>query len=317
MTSRAARAHAGAAGALPARLAALWRFTRPHTVIGTAASIAGLYVVCVDALPGVGPADGIGDLAWTLLAGFCVNVYIVGVNQLEDIEIDRVNKPFLPLAAGELTVTAARRAVAACALVPVVLALTQGGVETVAVLAGLAVGTAYSSPPLRLKRYPALAGLSITVVRSVVVNLGVALHFTQSLGDGGWAVPEPVWALTLFVLPFSFAIAILKDVPDAEGDRRFRIATFTLRLGAPRVLRIGIGALTAAYLGMALAGPLLLDGCQPAVLAGTHLAALALLWRMSARTDPHDPASFTRFYMGVWKLFFLEYALVPLAAVLG
>ncbi len=317
MTSRAARVHAGRAGAAPARIGALWRFTRPHTVIGTAASIAGLYVICIDALPGVGFADGIGNLAWTLLAGFCVNVYIVGVNQLEDVEIDRVNKPFLPLAAGELTRATALRIVAACAIAPVVLALTQGGVETVAVLAGLAVGTAYSSPPLRLKRYPALASLSITLVRSVVVNLGVALHFTRSLGDAAWVVPAPVWALTLFVLPFSFAIAILKDVPDAEGDRRFRIATFTLRLGAGRVLQLGLAALSAAYLGMALAGPLLLDGCRPAVLAGTHLAALALLWHARARTDPHDPASFTRFYMFVWRLFFLEYALVPLAAVLG
>jgi len=313
VTSRAARVHARA---VPAPLA-LWRFTRPHTVIGTAASIVGLYVICVDALPGVALADGIADLAWTLLAGFCVNVYIVGVNQLEDVEIDRINKPFLPLAAGELTAATARRAVALCAIVPVVLALSQGAVETVAVVAGLAVGTAYSTPPLRLKRYPALAGLSITVVRSVVVNLGVALHFSQSLGDGAWLVPEAVWALTLFVLPFSFAIAILKDVPDAKGDRRFRIATFTLRLGGRRVLQIGLAALTTAYLGMAIAGPLLLDGCQPAVLAGTHLAALALLWRAAAATDAHDPASFTRFYMRVWKLFFLEYALVPLAAVLG
>ena len=126
-----------------------------------------------------------------------------------------------------------------------------------------------------------------------------------------------MWALTLFVVPFSFAIAILKDVPDAEGDRRFRIATFTLRLGAGRVLRIGLAALSVAYLGMALAGPLLLDSVAPVVLAATHLAALALLWRMSASTDPLDPASFTTFYMRVWKLFFLEYALVPLAAVLG
>jgi homogentisate phytyltransferase/homogentisate geranylgeranyltransferase len=317
VTSRAARVHAGAGGAVAARAVALWRFTRPHTVIGTAASIAGLYVICVDALPGVGLAGGIGNLAWTLLAGFCVNVYIVGVNQLEDIEIDRVNKPFLPLASGEMTTAAARRIVAVCAVIPVVLALTQGSVETVAVLAGLAVGTAYSKPPLRVKRYPALASLSITAVRSVVVNLGVALHFTQSLGDGGWLVPGPVWALTLFVLPFSFAIAILKDVPDAEGDRRFRIATFTLRLGARRVMQIGLAAITGAYAGMGLAGPLLLDGCQPAVLACSQLAAAAVLWRMSATTDPQDPASFTRFYMGVWKLFFLEYALVPLAAVLG
>ncbi len=317
MTGRATRLQAAGGAVLAARATAFWRFTRPHTVIGTAASIAGLYVLCIDALPGVGFADGIGDLAWTLLAGFCVNVYIVGVNQLEDVEIDRVNKPFLPLASGELTIAAARRIVAVCGVLPVVLGLTQGAVETLAVLAGLAVGTAYSVPPLRLKRYPALASLSITAVRSLVVNLGVALHFTQSLGDGGWSVPDPVWALTLFVVPFSFAIAILKDVPDAEGDRRFRIATFTLRLGAGRVLRIGLAALSVAYLGMAVAGPLLLDSVAPVVLAATHLAALALLWGMSAATDPLDPASFTTFYMRVWKLFFLEYALVPLAAVLG
>ena len=53
------------------------------------------------------------------------------------------------------------------------------------------------------------------------------------------------------------------------------------------------------------------------MLAVTHLAALAALWAFSARTDARDPASFTTFYMRVWKLFFLEYALVPLAVVLG
>ena len=301
------RVHAHGGATLAARAAALWRFTRPHTVIGTAASIAGLYVIAAQTAPGFGLADRLGDLAWTLLAGFCVNVYIVGVNQLEDVEIDRVNKPFLPLAAGDMTVAAARRIVAACAIVPVALALSQGAVETVAVLAGLAVGTAYSVPPLRLKRFPLLASLCITLVRSFVVNLGVALHF----GD---TVPEAVWALTLFVLPFSFAIAILKDVPDAEGDRRFRIATFTLRLGAERVVQIALAALTAAYLGMAIAGPLLLESCQPVVLAVTHLAALGALWRMRRATGPGE---FTRFYMGIWRLFFLEYALVPLAVVLA
>jgi homogentisate phytyltransferase / homogentisate geranylgeranyltransferase len=301
------RALALGGAALAARAAILWRFTRPHTIVGTAASIAGIYVIAAAAEPGWGVADKLGDLAWTLLAGFCVNVYIVGVNQLEDIEIDRVNKPFLPLAAGELTVAAARRIVAACAIVPVALALSQGAVETVAVLAGLAVGTAYSVPPPRLKRFPLLAALSITLVRSVVVNLGVALHFADR-------IPDAVWALTLFVLPFSFAIAILKDVPDAEGDRRFRIATFTLRLGPERVLRIALAALSAAYLGMAIAGPLLLESAQPVVLATTHLAALAWLWWASSKSDPRE---FTPFYMGVWRLFFLEYALVPLAVVLG
>ena len=313
MTARAAPARAGVRGRT-AWPGVLWRFARPHTIIGTTASILGLYVLTADALPGFAVGDGLGDLLCTLIAGWCVNVFIVGVNQIEDVEIDRVNKPYLPLAAGELRAPAARRIVAACAVVPVAMGLTQGWLETVAVLCGLAIGAAYSVPPVRLRNRPLLASLCITGVRSVVVNLGVALHFSLSLGASA-TVPPGVWALTLFVIPFAFAIAILKDVPDAEGDRRFSVATYTLRLGGRRVLRIALAALALAYLGMAVLGPLLLDGVQPLVLAGTQLAALAvLLWR-GARADPADAAAFTGFYMDVWKLFFLEYALVPLAFV--
>jgi homogentisate phytyltransferase/homogentisate geranylgeranyltransferase len=292
----------------------LWRFARPHTIIGTTASILGIYVLVADALPGLAVGDGLGNLLCTLLAGWCVNVFIVGINQLEDVEIDRVNKPYLPIAAGDLSLVAARRIVFACAVIPVAMGLTQGWLETTAVLAGLAVGAAYSVPPVRLRNHPLLASLCITGVRSVVVNLGVALHFSLSLG-GVWTVPSGVWALPLFVVPFAFAIAILKDVPDAEGDRRFAVRTYVLRLGGRRVLHIALAALALAYLGMAVLGPLLLDGAQPVVLVVTQLAALAVLMVRGAAADPADPGSFTAFYMDVWKLFFLEYALVPLAFV--
>jgi homogentisate phytyltransferase/homogentisate geranylgeranyltransferase len=302
---------------MPGSPGVLWRFSRPHTIIGTAVSILALYLIAVDTLPGVGVADGAWDLLWTLVAGLAVNVYIVGINQLEDVEIDRVNKPFLPLAAGDMTREQARAVVVGSAVLAVVLALTQGPVETVAVLVGLAVGTAYSTPPLRLKRFPALASLSISGVRSVVVNLGVYAHFSLALGGGKVSIPAPVWALTLVVLPFSLAIAILKDVPDAEGDRRFRIMTFTVRRGGRAVMRAGIAALAAGYLGMAVLGPLLIDTAQPVVLAAGHLAALVVLLAWARGVDPADPADFTRFYMRVWKLFFLEYALVALACLAG
>ena len=87
----------------------------------------------------------------------------------------------------------------------------------------------------RLKRFPVAASLCITGVRAIVVNLGVYWHFA---GD----ISPPVWALCLFVLPFSFAIAVLKDVPDLEGDRRFAIRTFTVRMGAAARLRDRAGA---------------------------------------------------------------------------
>jgi homogentisate phytyltransferase/homogentisate geranylgeranyltransferase len=301
----------------PRSLGALWRFSRPHTIVGTAVSVVALHLIAVDALPGLGLGDGLWDLFWTLVAGLAVNVYIVGVNQLEDVDIDRVNKPYLPLAAGEMTHEQARAVVGAAAGLAVVLAVSQGTVETVAVLAGLVVGTAYSTPPLRLKRFPVLASLSISGVRALVVNLGVYAHFSLALGGGTVSIPAPVWALTLVVLPFSLAIAILKDVPDAEGDRRFRIMTFTVRLGGRPVLRAGLAALTVAYVGMATLGAALIDEAQPVVLAAGHLAALALLLAWSRGVDPADPAGFTRFYMRVWKLFFCEYALVAAACLAG
>jgi homogentisate phytyltransferase / homogentisate geranylgeranyltransferase len=291
-------------------LGVLWRFSRPHTLIGTFVSATGLYLIAVSELPGA----GLHHLFWVLVAGTGVNIAIVGINQLTDIEIDRINKPHLPLAAGELSPAAAWRIVAVAAVMPIVLALTQGPLETAAVVAALVVGAAYSLPPVRLKRYPFAAALCISGVRSAVVNLGMYGHFALAFG-GELAIPPSVWALTAFVLPFSFAIAVLKDVPDMEGDRRYRIATFTVRLGPRRAARLGLGALVLAYVGMIVLGPLLVDDAQPVVLAGSHALVLVTLLTMARRADPADPVAFTTFYMRVWALFFLEYALVP-AAVL-
>ena len=308
-----------AAGRPLAAASVLWRFSRPHTLVGTTVSILGIYAIAASELPGVALGAGLGDLALTLLAGALVNVYIVGLNQIEDVDIDRINKPHLPIAAGDLSLRHARRIVVASGAVPIVLAWTQGWVELVAVGTAMAIGTAYSSAPLRLKRFPAIAAASISIVRAVVVNVGVYEHFAASLGGRPElsAVPPPIIALTLFVLPFSFAIAVLKDVPDAKGDRRFHIATFTVRLGARRALWIGMAALTVGYLGMAVLAPLALPAAQPWVLAAGHLLALAFLWRWALATDVSDHAALTRFYMRVWLLFFLEYALVPAAVLAG
>jgi homogentisate phytyltransferase / homogentisate geranylgeranyltransferase len=288
-------------------LGVLWRFSRPHTLIGTSLSIVALYTIAAS----LDRASDGADLLLTLLAGACVNVFIVGINQVEDVEIDRLNKPWLPIAAGDLSLEAGRRIVALAAIVPLAMAVTQGAVELVAVSAALAIGWAYSCPPLRLKRFPAMAAGSITFVRSLVVNLGVWLHLAGTPIAGG------VWALTAVTVPFSFAIAVLKDVPDIEGDRRFGIATFSVRAGPRPVLAVGVGALTAAGIGMAIAGPLLLDDASPIVLIAGHVLGVAALWRWALRVDPSDPIAFAGFYQRVWQLFFGEYLVVTAAYLLG
>ena len=38
-----------------------------------------------------------------LVPALLMNISIVGLNQLYDVEIDKINKPYLPLASGEMT----------------------------------------------------------------------------------------------------------------------------------------------------------------------------------------------------------------------
>ena len=44
------------------------------------------------------------------------------------------------------------------------------------------IGTAYSVPPLRLKRYSFWAAISIALARGVIANVGVALHYNDVYG---------------------------------------------------------------------------------------------------------------------------------------
>ncbi len=46
-----------------------------------------------------------------VLALLCGNGYIVGINQIYDEDIDKVNKPFLPIASGQLSLPGASFAV--------------------------------------------------------------------------------------------------------------------------------------------------------------------------------------------------------------
>lgn len=306
MAHRPASAAVAAPRAAP--LGVLWRFGRPHTLIGTSVSVLALFLLASD-----GSGAGVGTMAfhlwWTLVAAAAVNVFIVGINQVEDLEIDRINKPELPIAAGELSLVAARRIVAACAVLPVGLALTQGGRELVAVLIALAVGWAYSCPPVRLKRWPVPAALSITLVRALVVNLGVWWHFSQAFRDGSVGIDAAVWVLAAVTVPFAFAIAVLKDVPDLEGDRRHGIRTFTVRLGPQRATSLGLGALLLAGAGVVAAGFALLPVVAALVLSALTLAAAAFL--LAGRGDVKA------FYQRVWRVFFLVYVVIPLTFVLA
>lgn len=297
-------------------LYAFWKFSRPHTIVGTSLSVLGLYLIAL-ALSSTGfSSNQLVPLLGTWLACLCGNVYIVGLNQLEDVEIDRVNKPHLPIAAGEFSQRQAQIIVAVTGGLALLFAWFSGPFLLGMVGISLVIGTAYSLPPIRLKRFPFWAALCIFSVRGTIVNLGLFLHYSWVL-KGTRAIPPQVWALTLFILVFTFAIAIFKDIPDLEGDLQYNITTFTIQLGKAAVFNLSVWVLSICYLGMTFAGVLWLPSVNRVFVGVTHLGVLAWMWWRSRGVDLQDKVAIAQFYQFIWKLFFLEYLIFPSACFLA
>ncbi len=82
-------------------LSALARFTRPHTIIATTIQVASLFLIAGGSQ--VLSPTSLGPVLLTLITCLALNIYIVGLNQITDVEIDRINKPRLPLASLEMS----------------------------------------------------------------------------------------------------------------------------------------------------------------------------------------------------------------------
>lgn len=283
-------------------------FARPHTVIATSVQVLTILVI-VAGTQALQPAS-LAVAAVTLLICLALNLYVVGVNQLTDVEIDRVNKPWLPLAAGTLSLQAGQRLVVAAALLALVGAAFAGPFLLAMVAIIMLIGSLYSLPPLRLKRWPIPAALSIAVARGVVSNLGVALHYRYTLG-----LELPLGTMTMlavFFFGFALVIAIYKDLPDDAGDRQFQIETFTTRMGPQQVLNLGRVVMSACYALPIVLALLSLPGFAPLFLLISHLIAIALFWWATLRVDLTQQQSITNFYMLLWGLFYAEFALLSL-----
>ena len=293
-------------------LNSFWKFSRPHTIIGTSLSVLALYFISLGTIGGEITVINLEQMSAVWLACLCGNVYIVGLNQLYDIEIDCINKPYLPLASGEFSVNQGKAIIAISGIMAILIAALSGVWLFATVAASILIGTAYSAPPIRLKQFPFWAAFCILTVRGVIVNIGLFLHYGNKL-NGQEALNPYVWTLTLFILLFTVAIAIFKDVPDLEGDRQYKINTLTLVIGKPAVFNLSRGVITVCYFGMMLAGLFWLTSLNVTFFVTSHIILLGLLWWRSRNVDLSEKSAIADFYQFIWKLFFLEYLLFPIA----
>lgn len=291
-----------------------WRFLRPHTIRGTALGSTALVAKALIENPNLINWWLTIKALYGLIALICGNGYIVGINQIYDIGIDKVNKPYLPIAAGDLSVQSAWILVLSFAAAGLlIVALNFGSFITSLYCLGLFLGTIYSVPPFRLKRYPVAAFLIIATVRGFLLNFGVYYATRAALGlNFKWS--SPVSFITTFVTVFALVIAITKDLSDVEGDRKFQISTLATKLGVRNIALLGSGLLLANYLGAILVAIYVPQAFRRSLMIPSHaLLALGLIfqtWILEQAKYTKDAIS--EFYRFIWSLFYAEYFLFPL-----
>ncbi|MEO1435556.1 MAG: homogentisate phytyltransferase [Bacteroidota bacterium] len=287
-------------------------FSRPHTIIGTTLSISTLYLLAM------GFSDRsdwhLSTLLLTLLACLGANIFIVGLNQITDVEIDKINKPYLPLASGDFSMRTGYWIVGISIFISLFIAFILGRYLLATVLASLFLGTIYSLPPFRLKRFHFWAAFCIIAVRGLIVNLLLFLHFHYSI-NGLQTIPIAVWILTAVIFVYSVTIAWFKDMPDMEGDRQFQINTLSIKLGAKKVFWIGNALIISSYLLLFLI-PLSGDAqLSLPVIWGAHILFFGFLLWAGSRINFSDQKSVFQYYQMIWVLFFLEYISFATAAL--
>ncbi|XP_022929670.1 homogentisate phytyltransferase 1, chloroplastic-like isoform X2 [Cucurbita moschata] len=295
-------------------LDAFYRFSRPHTVIGTALSIVSVSLLAVEKLSDLSPLFLTGVLE-AIVAALFMNIYIVGLNQLFDIEIDKINKPYLPLASGEYSFGTGVAIVFTFSILSFWLGwIVRSWPLFWALLISFILGTAYSIdlPLLRWKRFAVVAAMCILAVRAVIVQLAFFLHMQTHVFQRPPVFSRSLIFATAFMSFFSVVIALFKDIPDIDGDKIFGIRSFTVRLGQERVFWSCISLLEVAYSAAVLVGVASSSPWSKWPTVVGHITLASVLWIRAKSVDLKSKAAITSFYMFIWKLFYAEYLLIPL-----
>jgi len=211
-------------------------FGRPFTLIAPALGVASGAVTAAGAAPpehwssALLTYPAIGSLMATML-----NAGNNALNQIYDLEIDRVNKPKRPLPSGRLSLNGAWTFTVACYAVALVLAwlvAPDGRHECFwIVLAAVVFTYIYSVPPLRTKQLGIWANVTIAIPRGVLLKVS------------GWSAVKTVMGFEPWYIGAIFGLFLLgasttKDFADMEGDR----------LGGCRTLPIIYGVSRAAWM---------------------------------------------------------------------
>ncbi|MFH1312276.1 MAG: UbiA family prenyltransferase [Candidatus Eisenbacteria bacterium] len=221
------------------------------------------------------------------------------INQVTDVKSDRVNKKTYILPSGTVTIRESLVVLALIGVLAVILSLHRDAALRYLVWTGLALGLAYSVPPLRLKGRP-VGDLLANVAAFGVIGFAM-----------GWLVFSDIGVdLMLRSLPYSLAMAAIflnTCIPDEAGDRVAGDRTSCVVFG-----RVAAGRAAVVLLALSAVA---------AFAVGETLCGLAVLGSMAAfvavAAEPTSENSVIASQFSTRLLFVLVSVKAPLLGLLG
>jgi 4-hydroxybenzoate polyprenyltransferase len=215
-----------------ARLGVLIELSRPFTLVAPALGFASGAVTAAGAMPRepitselfLYPMIGLSMAA-------VLNAASNALNQIYDLDIDRINKPRRPLPSGRLSMRDAWAFTIGAYFVALVLAwLTVPGGRRECfwiVVVATAITVLYSVPPFRTKRLGIWANVTIAIPRGVLLKVA------------GWSSVKTVFGVEPWFIGAIFGLFLLgasttKDFADMEGDARGGCKTLPIVYGVRR-----------------------------------------------------------------------------------
>lgn len=213
--------------------AALWlELARPFTLLAPALGVVSGAITAAGADPrDVWTADLVRYTAIGAIMAMVLNGANNALNQIYDLEIDRVNKPQRPLTSGRMSIREAWTftwITYAAALVLAWFVAPGGRHECFWIVVVATICTfVYSVPPLRTKTRGIWANVTIAIPRGVLLKVA------------GWSCVKTVWGVEPWFIGAIFGLFLLgasttKDFADMEGDARGGCRTLPIIYGVRR-----------------------------------------------------------------------------------
>ncbi|KAM6542523.1 hypothetical protein CsatB_006970 [Cannabis sativa] len=229
-----------------------------------------------------------------LSVNLCTNI----INQITDLDIDRINKPDLPLASGEMSIETAWIMSIIVALTGLILTikLNCGPLFISLYCVSILVGALYSVPPFRWKQNPNTA-FSSYFMGLVIVNF-TCYYASRAAFGLPFEMSPPFTFILAFVKSMGSALFLCKDVSDIEGDSKYGISTLATRYGAKNITFLCSGIVLLTYVSAILAAIIWPQAFKSNVMLLSHATlAFWLIFQEAGR----------KFYEFMWKLHYAEY----------